>query len=105
MAEKRAPGRPPAEPIDLDPAKVAELMALAESLIADPVKMKKFMKSRRVFHVVFQDYLSTIPIPGGKGVAANAEASKRFMDFSGPLLESLRGVEEEAPTPKRGKKS
>lgn len=91
----RGPGRPPAPPLDLDAAKIAELVAQSREFAKDKGKLKAWLAPKRIFHVLFQDHLSTLPIPGGKGVALNAQSSKLFLEMSEPLAAALEGVEEE----------
>jgi hypothetical protein len=89
------PGRPPAPPLDLDAAKIAELVAQSHEFAKDKGKLKSWLAPKRIFHVLFQDHLSTLHIPGGKGVALNAQSSKLFLEMSEPLAAALEGVEEE----------
>lgn len=91
------PGRPPAPPIDLDPKAIADLVAKSLEFARDKSKLKAWLGPKRIFHVLFQDHLSTIPIPGGKGVALNAQSSKLFLEMSEPLAAALDGVEDEEP--------
>lgn len=96
---KRGPGRPPASPLALDPKDIEDLRRMARELTEDHTKLRDLLTQKRMFHVLFQDYLSTMPIAGDRGVVVNAEASKRFMDFSEPLVEAL-----EKDDPKRKSK-
>lgn len=89
------PGRPPAPPLDLDAAKIAELVAQSREFAKDKGKLKAWLAPKRIFHVLFQDHLSTLPIPGGKGVALNAQSSKLFLEMSEPLAAALEGVEDD----------
>jgi hypothetical protein len=96
------PGRPPAPPLDLDATKIAELIRQSEVFAKDKGKLKAWLAPKRIFHVLFQDHLSTLPIPGGKGVVLNAQSSKLFLEMSEPLAAALEGVEDEedeVPTP------
>lgn len=95
MTDKPGPGRPPAPPLDLDAAKIAELVAQSREFAKDKGKLKAWLAPKRIFHVLFQDHLSTLPIPGGKGVALNAQSSKLFLEMSEPLAAALEGVEDE----------
>lgn len=93
------PGRPPAPPLDIDPLKLEELVREAHRLSRDKSALKSWLGPKRIFHVMFQDYLATLPVPGGKGVALNQQSSELFLKMSEPLAEALEGVEIEDDEP------
>ncbi len=96
-AQVRAPvGRPPFPSPELPEAYLAKLDAQARDLANNPGKLKKWLKQRRMFHVLLQDHLSTAPLPGASGVQLNAASSKLFLEMTEDMAAALKGVEEEA---------
>lgn len=95
VVAKAPVGRPPYPVTEIPAAYLDKLTLEAKEFTRSPGKLKAWLKQRRYFHMLLQDYLATAPLPGASGVQLNAASSKLFLEMTEGLAAALKQVEEE----------